>query len=111
MLDRPRKGNSEGDSVAFLFALLADFISGLVESGAGGPEMCRVLWGGVAESAQVWDQIYFRSVSSEPSVACDELDEFTESRATEFSQSRVSVHAGEPLLGLGSVWLRAVGCG
>ena len=111
MLDRPREGNSEGDGVALLFALLADFVSGLVESGAGGPEMRRVLWGRVAEAAQVWDQVHFRSVSSEPSVACDELDEFTQSGATEFSQSRVSAHQGEPLLGLGGVGLRAVGSG
>ena len=86
-------------------------MSGLIKCGAFRPEMCRVFWGGVAEATSDGVFIDLGSVSSEPTVACDELNKFTEGRATEFSQSRVGIHGGEPLLSLGGMGLGAVSCG
>ena len=70
--------------------------------------MSGVFSGGVAEPALCGVRVDFRPVSSEPAVACDELDQFAEGRATELRQSHVCAHSGDPLFGLGGIRLYAV---
>ena len=95
MLHRPNKGNVEGD-VCLFFALLANSVSDVVKRFACRPDVGRVFRGGVTEATEDGVLIDLSSVSSEPAMACDELNKFAQGGVTEFSPSRICVHGWEP---------------